>query len=320
MKRKIPNGIVIWYDSVIHSGALSWQNKLCANNCRFFEISDGFFTNYNWKDDDLKITDEIIKERYPDRRLDVFFGIDVFGRGQVAQDDTHLTVARTKAHNFSLALFAPSWTYEAIPNRNRTPNLNEVFLRRNDQFFSSFWKDLYTSGPLEMPFYSSFCLGSGQKRFQLGRLIDNRPWFDLNAQSISMSVPITSQFLKNDFSTAFEGGSCLKVFGQSNSLPLRLFCCDFCCENDLIVAYAIRKSADHVDLEILLNLVNGDRHCQVVCGSEAFVRNGVDSWPGHYRMQNLNEGQVVFAKYFLERTQEKFIPCGNTHINGWEIR
>lgn len=320
MKRKIPEGLVIWYDSVTHSGSLVWQNKLCYQNCNFFEVSDGIFTNYNWTNTDLLLTDQIIRDKYPDRRKDVFFGVDVFGRGQVAKHDTHQTVARIKENDFSMALFAPAWTFETIPDRDRIPNLNEIFLQRNNRFFSSFWKDLYTSGPREMPFFSSFCLGSGSKRYQFGRLIDNRPWFDLRAQSIPMSVPIEGNFLNHDFSTAFEGGSCLKISGQSQSLPLRLFCCDFCCENDLIVGYAVKKSAETVDLEILLNVVNGDSHCQIVCGSAQFIRPEVRSWPGHYRVQNMQESQVAFVKSFLERTQEKHIPCHSSELNGWEIR
>lgn len=321
VKRRIPFGMVIWYDSVTRTGSLTWQNMLNHQNCNFFEVCDGIFTNYNWKEVELKATDEIIRNKYPDRRRDVYFGIDVFGRGQVAQNNTYQTVARTAKNGFSMAMFAPAWTYETIPNRDKLHNLNEVFLERNDRFYASFWQDLYTSGPKEMPFYSSFCLGSGRQRYQSGRLIDNRPWFDLRSQTPPMSVPIQNDsFLDHDFSTAFDGGSCLKIRGQSKSLPLRLFCCDFCCENDLIVAYAMKRSDATVDLEILLNVINGDSHCQIVCGSAQFIHAAdVDSWPGHYRVQNLQESQVAVVKHFLERTQEKHIPCNN-QLNGWEIR
>lgn len=317
--------MVIWYDSVTNTGSLNWQNKLCEQNSDFFEVSDGIFTNYQWKTNDLNATDEIIKAKYPNRRRDVYFGIDVFGRGQLAKFNTHQTLARTVERDFSVALFAPGWVYETIPNRDKIPNLNEIFLRSNERFYSSFWKYLYTSGPREMPFYSSFCLGSGLRRFQAGRLIDNRPWFDLRSQTISLSVPIPNNRMEHDFSTAFEGGSCLKISDKTLSLPMRLFCCDFCCENDLIVAYAMKKSVETVDLEILLNVINGDSHCQIVCGSAQFVRRGgvtaaeASSWPGHHRAQNINESQMAFAKNFLERTQEKHIPC-TSQMNGWEIR
>lgn len=310
---------MIWYDSVTHTGALAWQNKLNYANCQFFEVSDGIFTNYNWANRDLQETEEIIREKYPDRRRDVFFGLDVFGRGQVAKFDSHLTVARVAERDFSLAIFAPGWTHETLVERRNHSQINQDFIKRNDQFYSSFWKDFFTSGPREMPFYSSFCLGSGPANWQFGRLISNRPWFDLRLQQPVLSVPVHPDFIQYDFSTAFEGGSCLRILGTSESRPLRLFCCSFCCENDLIVSFAVKKSADFVDLELLLNICNGDSYCQIVCGSAQYIRREVDHWPGYYRIQSLNGGHIGTVKQFLAQTLEKHIPCVD-ELNGWEIR
>lgn len=53
-------------------------------------LCDGIFLNYNWDLPHLERTNEVIKSRYPKRRKDVFFGIDIFGRGQVAGFDTNL--------------------------------------------------------------------------------------------------------------------------------------------------------------------------------------------------------------------------------------
>lgn len=304
-----------------HTGALAWQNKLNNANCQFFEVSDGIFTNYNWGSRDLEETAEIIRTRYPDRQRDVFFGLDVFGRGQIAKFDSHLTVSRIVERDFSMALFAPGWTFEALRERHRRSqaHINQEFIKMNDQFFSSFWKDLLTSGPREMPFYSSFCLGSGPSHWQFGRLVSNRPWFDLRLQQPVLSVPVHPDFLRYDFSTAFEGGSCLQILGTSQSRPLRLFCCNFCCENDLIVSMAVKNSADFVDLELLLNICKGDSNCQIVCGSAQYIRGEVDSWPGHFRIQNLKSTQIETIKQFLAQTREKHIPCENV-LNGWEIR
>lgn len=82
---QIPNGKVLWYDSVLASdGKLSWQNELNELNEAFFEVCDGIFTNYNWSIQHLERTSQLIDANYPNRRQDVFFGIDVFGRGQIA--------------------------------------------------------------------------------------------------------------------------------------------------------------------------------------------------------------------------------------------
>lgn len=50
----------------------------------FFNLSDGIFTNYNWSIPHLERTSTFIDKNYPNRRNDVYFGIDVFGRGQIA--------------------------------------------------------------------------------------------------------------------------------------------------------------------------------------------------------------------------------------------
>lgn len=311
--------MVIWYDSVTHAGALAWQNKLNYSNCQFFELSDAIFTNYNWNTRDLEDTEEIIRTKYPERRKDVYFGLDVFGRGQVANFDSHLTVARIAERDFSMALFAPGWTYETIAERKNPTQLNQEFIRRNDRFFSSFWKYLFTSGPREMPFYSSFCLGSGPSYWSSGRLLSNRPWFHLKKQQPVLSVPVHPDFIQYDFTNAFEGGSCLRILGTSESRPLRLFCSSFCCENDLIVGMAMKKSNDFVDLELLLNIWNGASYCQIVCGSAQYIRREVDSWPGYYRIQNLSSAYVEVVKQFLAQAEEKHIPCVD-ELNGWEIR
>lgn len=83
--KEIPNGKVIWYDSVLATdGKLLWQNELNQQNEAFFTLSDGIFTNYNWSIQQLERTSKLIDTKYPNRRQDVFFGIDVFGRGQIA--------------------------------------------------------------------------------------------------------------------------------------------------------------------------------------------------------------------------------------------
>jgi len=49
MKKAVPGGMVIWYDSVTMDGELKWQNELNENNKPFFDVCDGIFLNYTWK-------------------------------------------------------------------------------------------------------------------------------------------------------------------------------------------------------------------------------------------------------------------------------
>ncbi len=39
---------VVWYDSIVHTGALRWQDRLNSLNLPFFLAADSLFTNYTW--------------------------------------------------------------------------------------------------------------------------------------------------------------------------------------------------------------------------------------------------------------------------------
>lgn len=69
---------VIWYDSVITSGQLKWQNALNQFNEPFFNACDGIFLNYTWNDWMLASSKTLAGSS---RITDVYVGIDVFGRG-----------------------------------------------------------------------------------------------------------------------------------------------------------------------------------------------------------------------------------------------
>ncbi|XP_076263433.1 cytosolic endo-beta-N-acetylglucosaminidase isoform X3 [Rhynchophorus ferrugineus] len=68
--------VVLWYDSVIESGYLKWQDELNLNNKCFFDMCDGIFLNYCWKEESLIKSVELAGHR----SYDVFVGIDIFGR------------------------------------------------------------------------------------------------------------------------------------------------------------------------------------------------------------------------------------------------
>lgn len=45
----------------------------------YFDVCDGFFTNYNWKEENLVKSAQMAGDRQPD----IYVGVDVFGRGDV---------------------------------------------------------------------------------------------------------------------------------------------------------------------------------------------------------------------------------------------
>lgn len=65
-------------------GPHGWSSPPCRV---FFDSCDGFFTNYNWREEHL----ERMLGQAGQRRADVYVGVDVFARGKVVggQFDTY---------------------------------------------------------------------------------------------------------------------------------------------------------------------------------------------------------------------------------------
>ncbi|GAA5984913.1 hypothetical protein JCM11641_003624 [Rhodosporidiobolus odoratus] len=126
MERKVVGGEVMWYDAVTTEGNLCWQNSLTPLNLPFFHAVSSIFINYWWRPDSLTSTAALLASLGLDhRRKDVFWGIDVFGRGtyggggfeswravQAIQAPLSSAPSADKS-DFSTALFAPGYTVEA---------------------------------------------------------------------------------------------------------------------------------------------------------------------------------------------------------------
>ncbi|XP_037384900.1 cytosolic endo-beta-N-acetylglucosaminidase-like [Talpa occidentalis] len=116
LHQHVPGGLVLWYDSVVANGQLKWQDELNEHNRVFFESCDGFFTNYNWREEHLAR----MLEQAGQRRADVYVGVDVFARGNVVggRFDTDKSLELIRKHGFSAALFAPGWVYECLEKKD----------------------------------------------------------------------------------------------------------------------------------------------------------------------------------------------------------
>ncbi|XP_029768021.1 cytosolic endo-beta-N-acetylglucosaminidase [Terrapene carolina triunguis] len=174
LHRDVPGGLVIWYDSVLPSGKLQWQNELNEKNRVFFDACDGFFTNYNWKEEHL----ERMGAQAGERLADVYVGIDVFARGEVVGGgfETDKALRLIRKHGFSAAIFAPGWVYEHLGKEN--------FLQNENKFWGLLAELLPTHSISTLPFSTCFCLGMGTGRFSAGQEEEVRPWYNLSAQEI----------------------------------------------------------------------------------------------------------------------------------------
>ncbi|GAA6031108.1 hypothetical protein JCM8097_004007 [Rhodosporidiobolus ruineniae] len=127
MGAEVPGGEVMWYDSVTKDGKLAWQNRINEHNYGFFKAAGAAFLNYWWTPAEVDSTARYIDELvHKDARNDIYFGIDVFGRGsyggggfeswralQAAGDLVYTDNSGAAPPSFSAAVFAPGWTVEA---------------------------------------------------------------------------------------------------------------------------------------------------------------------------------------------------------------
>ncbi|KAJ6638043.1 Cytosolic endo-beta-N-acetylglucosaminidase [Pseudolycoriella hygida] len=318
MHQDVPNGMVFWYDSIIETGDLRWQNELNDNNKSFFDLCDGILINYAWTEKHLERTVNILNEQGGNIHK-VFVGIDVFGRGQLAKFDSHITLSKIKKYDFSVGIFAPGWTFEATRGVNISePTGNEIcnsrFIERNDLFWQLLWKYLLTAGPTLLPFYTSFCLGSGKQQFRDGFVSYFRPWLNLSDQSWQPSVP--SKSYSRFFNDSFNGGSCLSLLPTAE--PTRLFAVDFACQNDIILAYSFKRSSQNDDVQLMLNLRSeNSNYCQLFFGGEENVYKYLA--PGQIWCRSLKYMDLKKAIIHLSTKEERMLPS-ITPINGWEVR
>lgn len=181
MHERVPGSTVIWYDSVTKDGKLRWQDCLNDQNKCFFDLCDGIFTNYSWREGYPKMSAEKAGEM---RRYDVYMGIDVFGRntygGGGFQSNVGLKAARDAG--VSAALFAPGWVYET----KQGPN----FISAQNRWWglvAECWPSAQQY-PIKLPFFSNFNQGFGKACYTNGGEVSTVPWSNISCQNLQVLV------------------------------------------------------------------------------------------------------------------------------------
>ncbi|XP_031497779.1 cytosolic endo-beta-N-acetylglucosaminidase 1-like [Nymphaea colorata] len=213
MHSSVPGSLVIWYDAVTINGALNWQNQLNAKNKPFFDLCDGIFVNYSWKEDFPKSSAILAG----DRNYDVYMGIDVFGRGTYGggQWNTKVALDVLKQSSVSAAIFAPGWVYET----NQQPD----FRTAQNRWWGLVAKSwgLVQKNPRTLPFYSNFDQGVGRHIFVEGKLVYNNSWSNISCQSMQpvLGVDVDAaksaiQVLVNFNEPSYSGAQTIMVTGR----------------------------------------------------------------------------------------------------------
>ncbi|XP_011498269.1 PREDICTED: cytosolic endo-beta-N-acetylglucosaminidase [Ceratosolen solmsi marchali] len=163
--KKIDNSEIIWYDSVINTGRLSWQNELNEKNECFFNSCDGIFLNYTWTDSGL--IESVIRANKQNRIKDIYVGLDVWGRGCPGGGGFNSAHAlqRIREQGLSVAIFAPAWTYEYFGPKT-FPRVENVFWAQLMQYLY-----IHVCTYDNERFITTFCRGAGKKYYEYGKQI-----------------------------------------------------------------------------------------------------------------------------------------------------
>ncbi|XP_036268112.1 cytosolic endo-beta-N-acetylglucosaminidase isoform X1 [Pipistrellus kuhlii] len=309
LHQQVPGGLVLWYDSVVSSGQLRWQDELNEQNRVFFDSCDGIFTNYNWGEAHL----ERMRAAAGERLADVYVGVDVFARGNVVggRFDTYKSLELIRKHGLSAALFAPGWVYECLEKTE--------FLQNQDKFWSLLTRYLPTHSICSLPFVTSFCLGMGTRRVCYGQEEAVGPWYHPGAQE---PQPLFGEhrpegpgqgWVKTHscLADAWNGGSSLLVRGtippEEGHVAVRLFSLQVPVPPKLLLSL-VYKLEGPAKVRVALELTTGDADSCHVGGISALNAETSD----RHRPRPLRVPPTKLARWAAR--------CGRRLQGGWVQR
>ncbi|PKA56180.1 mannosyl-glycoprotein endo-beta-N-acetylglucosaminidase [Apostasia shenzhenica] len=245
MHKLVPGSLVIWYDSVTVDGTLTYQNQLNEKNKLFFDLCDGIFCNYKWKE--YYAIDSVTVAG--DRRFDVYMGIDVWGRGTFGggQWNTNLALDVLKKVDVSAAIFAPGWVYETAQKPNFQTAQNRWW-----GLVEESWGVLQNY-PRVLPFYSNFDQGHGF-HYSIGGLeVLNSPWNNISCEGFQPVLycmensPTSMQVFINFEDVPYVGGGsimCRGTLGNNGVFSTRLFLGCLSSEQPLSFTYYVKADGN----------------------------------------------------------------------------
>ncbi|MDB5234010.1 MAG: hypothetical protein JWR44_1003, partial [Hymenobacter sp.] len=255
-----PAGMEVhWYDSMLPSGAISYQNALNTANQVLLQdgrvrVSDAMFTNYFWSGATNINTSVTTANNLGRDPFDVYMGADFWPSrsnqslfANSAWIDNYFTAGNLAQPKLSLAAFAPNITFNGGFNTfNANPGDYANFYRTEQRIFAgndldittadpSGWKGLGYYLPVRsvintLPFNTYFSTGQGQVFANNGVQVV-KGWTDMAKQSLMPSwqwaktgtAPIAVDF---DFSRAYYAGSSVRLAGSlsgSNGAEVKLY-------------------------------------------------------------------------------------------------
>jgi endo-beta-N-acetylglucosaminidase D len=250
-----PAGLEIhWYDSVIGTGQVRYQNTFNATNAPFVQdgtarVSDAIFTNYVWAGGTTFATSVVTANGLGRSPYEVYMGADIwpgrnpqqlfsfypFTNGTLNSGwlDAYYSGGNLAAPLTSLAVFAPNMTYNGgyttFPNN---PAAYASFYQNDVRLFGGddldvttadapgSWKGFGYYQPVRcattsLPFETNFCVGQGKVVANNG-VATAKQWTDMAKQAIMPSW----QWAKTGASTVSVGFDFSRAWYGGTSLQL----------------------------------------------------------------------------------------------------
>ena len=239
MRAKCPDILISWYDSMLPTGNVSYQNAVNSQNQRWMERSDDgsvgineFFMNYNWYDTQISTTVNTMNSigRSP---YDAFAGLDVQQNGMNTPFRDELLVDENGKLKLSIALYCPNSTLgnsadgaqfheveqDFYVNSASDPRAEVADISTSTwQGMSRFFAD--KTPILGAPFVTNFNSGHGTGYYVDGELSRDGEW---SYQSVQDVMPTWTWIIDSegsrlsgsyDFTDAYNGGTSIAFLGD----------------------------------------------------------------------------------------------------------
>ncbi|MFD2307831.1 endo-beta-N-acetylglucosaminidase [Enterococcus termitis] len=234
--KKPKNQQIIWYDSMIPSGAVAWQGALNETNQGYFQegkkrVSDNMFIDFRWRD--LAPSKAKAKQLGRDP-YDLFAGIDVQANGVNSSRKPSSILDEKGQPIVSLGLYCPDWTLrdgaqydldrywknEQLLWINPQGDPRSVDSTKNEwQGVSRYYVE--KTPVTQFPFLTNFNVGNGDAFYLNGTKAKEGTF---NNRSIQDVLPTYRWVIDNaadnqltaavSYEDAYNGGSSIKLSGQ----------------------------------------------------------------------------------------------------------
>lgn len=219
---------VLWYDSMVESGKISWQDELNQSNDDFFASSDLMFLNYNWDANALASSAEHARSmgRNPD---ELHAGVDVGWRQYNVQSRFDTLFPNTGESGLSVALYRPDFTLTGTDDPSQYEQRESRFWVGADADPSEStadsvgWKGMSSkiaerTPVTRMPFVTTFDTGHGTRWAHNGTVWNAGEWNNLTAQDVLPTwrwlVHGSPLELGYDYDRPYRGGSSIAIRGD----------------------------------------------------------------------------------------------------------